>query len=51
MNLEKENIQLKKLNNKLKEEIKAIKNFQRESSKNINEYKSNENNNNNNSDL
>ena len=42
MNLEKENIQLKKLNNKLIEEIKALKNF----NKNNIEYKSYENNNN-----
>ena len=42
LNLEKENIQLKKLNNKLIEEIKALKNF----NKNNNEYKPYENNNN-----
>ena len=42
LNLEKENIQLKKLNNKLIEEIKALKNF----NKNNIEYKSYENNNN-----
>ena len=42
LNLEKENIQLKKLNNKLIEEIKALKNF----NKNNNEYKPYENKNN-----